>query len=371
MPDFHVPKMSHHRASGQAIVRLNGRDFYLGPWKSKAATIEYDRLVAEWLANGRKPHEGQAEGLTITELVAAFWTHAENYYRNQDSESTSELSCYREALTPLRRLYGHTQAAEFGPLALKAVRQAMIDANLCRTNINHRIGRIKRVFKWGTENELVPPEVFHGLQAVSGLKAGRSDARESVPVKPVPDERVAEVLPLVSRQVAAMIRLQQLAGIRSGEVVILRGIDIDMSGKLWVYRPPRHKTQYLGHDRIVFFGPRAQEILKQFLKPDVNAYLFSPVDAERERREKLHQERKTPLSCGNSPGTNVKPEPRKKPRGRYGVGSYGRAIKYACQRLYPLPERFERRRLRLPDLIGNGVGTYLSRDHAISKIIMA
>jgi hypothetical protein len=27
--------------------------------------------------------------------------------------------------------------------------------------------------------------------------------------------------------------------------------------------------------------------------------------------------------------------------------------------------------LRLPDLIGNGVGTYLGRDHAISKIIMA
>ncbi|MGA2501423.1 MAG: recombinase XerD, partial [Tepidisphaeraceae bacterium] len=184
--------------------------------------------------SGRKPHEGQAEGLTITELVAAFWTHAENYYRNQDSETTSELSCYREALMPLRRLYGHTQAAEFGPLALKAVRQAMIDANLCRTNINHRIGRIKRVFKWGTENELVPPEVFHGLQAVSGLKAGRSDARESVPVKPVRDERVAEVLPLVSRQVAAMIRLQQLAGIRSGEVVILRGVDIDMSGTLWI-----------------------------------------------------------------------------------------------------------------------------------------
>ncbi|MFI5378365.1 MAG: tyrosine-type recombinase/integrase [Tepidisphaerales bacterium] len=225
------------------------------------------------------------------------------------------------------------------------MRQAMIDADLCRTNINHRIGRIKRVFKWGTENELVPPEVFHGLQAVSGLKAGRSDARESVPVRPVPDERVAEVLPLVSRHVAAMIRLQQLAGIRSGEVVILRGIDIDMSGKLWVYRPPRHKTRYLGHDRIVFFGPRAQEMLKQFFKPDVNAYLFSPVDAETERQAKRHQQRKTPLNCGNSPGTNVQQKPRKKPRGRYGVGSYARAIKYACERLYPLPERFQRRRL--------------------------
>ena len=49
-----VPKMTRHRASGQAVVRLNYRDHYLGPWGSRAARVAYDRLIAEWLAAGRQ-----------------------------------------------------------------------------------------------------------------------------------------------------------------------------------------------------------------------------------------------------------------------------------------------------------------------------
>ena len=45
-----VPKYRLHRASGQAVVTIQGRDFYLGPWKSKASRVEYDRLIGEWLA---------------------------------------------------------------------------------------------------------------------------------------------------------------------------------------------------------------------------------------------------------------------------------------------------------------------------------
>jgi integrase len=119
---------------------------------------------------------------------------------------------------------------QIGPLALKAVRQTMIDHDLCRRHINQRINRIRRVFKWGVENEIVPPGVLHALQAVAPLKKGRTTARESEPVKPVPDEHVDAVLPLVSRQVAAMIQLQRLAGMRPGEVVILRPGDVDRSG---------------------------------------------------------------------------------------------------------------------------------------------
>jgi integrase len=337
MPDVRIPKMSHHKASGQAVVRLNGKDYYLGPWNTRIAQVEYDRRVSEWLVLGRQPSSGPNEGPTVTELIAAFWDHAEAYYVDHEGKPTTEILCFRDALKPLRRLYGHTAAAQFGPLALKAIRQAMIDANLCRSNINRRIGRIKRVFKWATENELVPASVFHGLQAVSGLKAGRCGVRESEPVKPAPDHLVQMVLPIVSRQVSAMIQLQLLTGMRPGEVVIMRGIDIDMSGKVWIYRPEKHKTLYLGHERMIFLGPKAQAILKEFLKPDLRAYLFSPVDAESERRRAVHIARKTPLSCGNKPGSNVKSKPAKKPTLRYSVCSYARAIKYACQRAFPLP----------------------------------
>jgi len=48
------PKYTKHKASGQAVVRINGRDYYLGPHGSKVSVAEYDRLIAEWLANGRR-----------------------------------------------------------------------------------------------------------------------------------------------------------------------------------------------------------------------------------------------------------------------------------------------------------------------------
>ena len=47
-----LPKYRLHRASGQAVVAFNGRDFYLGPHATKTSKIEYDRLIGEWLAHG-------------------------------------------------------------------------------------------------------------------------------------------------------------------------------------------------------------------------------------------------------------------------------------------------------------------------------
>jgi hypothetical protein len=43
------------KGSGQAVVTLDGRDFYLGPSGSVASRAEYDRLIGEWMANGRAP----------------------------------------------------------------------------------------------------------------------------------------------------------------------------------------------------------------------------------------------------------------------------------------------------------------------------
>ncbi len=77
-------------------------------------------------------------------------------------------------MRPLKSLYGKLRVAEFSPLKLKAVRQKMIEADLCRNEVNKRIGRIKRMFKWGVENEVVEPSVFHGLQA--GGRHHRDDA---------------------------------------------------------------------------------------------------------------------------------------------------------------------------------------------------
>src|SRR5690348_13226517 len=77
-----IPKMTHHKASGRAVVRLAGKDRYLGPWGSRAASHEYDRLVAEWLAGGRQ----NPDGITVSQMIAAFWDHACGYYRHANGK---------------------------------------------------------------------------------------------------------------------------------------------------------------------------------------------------------------------------------------------------------------------------------------------
>jgi hypothetical protein len=50
MPKFRtdsIPKYSKHKASGQAVVKLNGKTVYLGPHNSKVSRIEYAPEVSE------------------------------------------------------------------------------------------------------------------------------------------------------------------------------------------------------------------------------------------------------------------------------------------------------------------------------------
>ena len=173
--------------------------------------------------------------ISINEMLLAYWQFAETYYC-KDGEPTKELECMKEAIWPLRQLYGTTQAVDFGPQSLKAVRQHMIgEQGLCRNVANRRIGRIKRVFKWAVAEELVPPSTYHGLQALAGLRFGRTEARETEPVKPVDDQHVDAVLPFVTPHVSAMIQVQRLTGMRPDDVVSMRPCDIDQSGEVWIY----------------------------------------------------------------------------------------------------------------------------------------
>ena len=48
----HHPKLRHHKPTGQALVELCGRRFYLGRYGKPETEERYHRLVAEWLATG-------------------------------------------------------------------------------------------------------------------------------------------------------------------------------------------------------------------------------------------------------------------------------------------------------------------------------
>jgi integrase len=106
----------------------------------------------------------------------------------------------------------------------------MIAAGWSRKLINQRVGRVRRAFKFGVENELVPAAVLHALAAVPGLQAGRTAARETAPVEPADDAVVDATQPFLRPAVRAMVWVQRLTGMRPGEVCQLRAADHDTGG---------------------------------------------------------------------------------------------------------------------------------------------
>lgn len=311
----------------------------LRPIGARFATCDYNTAVevAKSILQKHLFESGQkAQGdiLNVATLVRAYMDYANGYYVDFEGNPTSEPINIKYTLKPLVELFANLPIEEFGPLRLKEVRQKMIEHGLCRKLINRRVCITKRMFKWAVSEQIVSAMVLHALQSVAGLRRGRSKAKESKRVLPVDEKSVYMVLPYTTKVVAAMIELQLLTGMRPGEVVIMRPCDIDQTGNIWHYYPYKYKTQHLEDPnlkRVISIGPRGQEILRPFLLRREDAYCFTPEESENDRRLKQLKLRKTPLSCGNKPGSNKKDAPSRKPGQAYNSKSYGKAIRYAIK----------------------------------------
>lgn len=337
----------------RAVTTLNDsvtgqrRTIYLGLYGSPESREKYARLLAQWETCGRRlPGAGDSRitltisGPTITQLCHAFWVAIQGQYSHQ------QASHFKACIRLLKGFYGEMPVKDFGPKALRLLRNQMICGGdgrrlWTRNYINRQIGLLRQIFRWGVSHEMIPVSILETLRTVEPLKRGRSDAIETEPIRPVSENLLVATFTHLNRQVRAVVELQILTGARPAELLVLRPCDL-LTGEhadVWIVRLDHHKTAYRGRDRTIYLGPQAQAIIRPFLaNRPTTAYLFSPVEAEQERREALHKARKTPLSYGNRPGTNKSESPKRPPRDRYDTASYRRAIQYACDRAFPQPD---------------------------------
>src|SRR5262245_24629374 len=101
-----IPSYRRHRASGQAVVTLNGVDHYLGPWNTAQSRAEYDRVTSEWLVRGRRlPDEaGPADDLLVKQLILGYHSHLVATLPIVDDK-------HRLALRAVREMYGETKVS--------------------------------------------------------------------------------------------------------------------------------------------------------------------------------------------------------------------------------------------------------------------
>ena len=281
-----IPSYLLHKISGQARVRIAGKDHLLGPFGSEESRVRYGELIAKFasgvpidpLARGSnrgtfRGTDNDDPGPSIAELIVAFLSHAETHYV-KNGQPTSEQSCIRSAVRPLRELYGLTPAKDFGPLALKAVRSKLVESGVCRTTVNGAIGRIRHVFRFAVANEMIAVEVLTRLEAVEPLLAGRTEAHDNSPRHALDQADIDAVRERVSPLVADLISLQLFTGSRSSELLMLTTSMIDRTGEVWFSKLADHKCRHHGQSRTLHFGPKSKVILAKYLAADPDKPLF-------------------------------------------------------------------------------------------------
>jgi integrase len=323
------PGYCHHKPTGQAYVRFNGKTVYLGPYGSPESKERYDRLKAEWLLNRHTAAFNPCStGPTMADVALAYLAHAETYYA-----LSTEYVNLKLAIRPVSKLYATLPAKEFGTVQFRSVREWWLsDPSRSRQYVNKQMKRLVRIIKWAVANGMMPTENYVGIKCVDPLKRGRTEAIESEPIKPVGQFLVDATIENLTPVLAAMVRFQQLVGCRPGELVRITPSMVDRSGDVWTISLKEHKTAYRGKSRTLYLGPKAQAILKPYLLRGADDPCFSPQESESQRLAVRHENRRTSMSCGNRPGVSKTRNPKRSPSRQYTTGSYARAIKYACQR---------------------------------------
>lgn len=333
-----TPSYLHHKSSGKAFVRIEGKNIYLGFFGTKESKAEYDRVISEWLANGRQlPQlENHARSVTIDGLCEAYLDFAEGYYR-KNGELTDEIYKVVASIRLLHEHCGMLPASDFTRQSLLAIQQKASTTGWKRRTVNERIQTIKRIFKWAANRGFITAAVYQELTLLEGLKKDRCPCPESIPVPPVSMDVVHKTLEHCPPIIADMAMLQYLAGMRPGEVCDLRACDIDISGDVWEFDYKSHKTRHHGHTRPIWFGERAQRILTPYLmdaEEHPDRYLFSPKETvqwmameKRRKRKSKVQPSQVKRSQDRKMRTGKNP-----PGEKYREDSYRNALQRAAKK---------------------------------------
>ena len=360
MPKLKKQDPKNCRDRNQAFSWYNGKRIYHGVWGSPEAKKNYRRFCTALDESPGLPlrMDGKRRGCAlISELADGFLNGIES------QKDKSHVTHFKLAIGYLVDIYGDLPADEFSPKKLKVCRSQMTKTGtLCRRMVNDYTGRIKHIFAWGVEEELVEAKVYDAIRVVKALPKGAPGTFDHPEREDVPEWVIALTLPFLAPVVAAMVVVQYLTGMRPSEVFKMRVGDIDQSKKngLWYYVPESHKTEEHVGKKPIPLGKPEQDLIAPYLvgkKPD--EAVFSPRTAIRERAAQARARRKSPLT----PSQQARVE-RQNVGEFYDKDSYRRAVEYGIA-------KGNRHEVKIPHwtpyLLRNSAATAIELEHGLDK----
>jgi integrase len=333
---LHLPSYRLHAPSGRGVIQYKplfgpNPKYLTGAYGSPESLDDYARKlarVAKHKIAGKAPQLKRTKErlgtMTMRRFLGLYFIWAEKHHGQG-----RELSHLKRCARPLRQKFGEQEVRSIGPVRLKKVRREMVRLGWSRKHINAQLIRLRSIFTWGVENELLHPNQLRALQTVRGLRKGKTTAPEREPVGPVVWSEAQQLLPHVRPVLAAMVEIQYLTGMRSAELTAMCIAEIEFRADVWIYRPVKHKTAYAGKNKIICLGPRSQELLIPYLQVPLEQYLFSPRIAERERMDARRAAAKA-KPYGKRAQSRFNPY---RFRERYFTDSYYQALGYGFDRM--------------------------------------
>lgn len=201
------------------------------------------------------------------------------------------------------------------------------------SSCNKFLGAVRRLLKFAESKGLADLKYVSQVRAVQGVRRGDTRAPRLVTACSEADLQLA--IPKLRGPLAAMVQLQWLLGMRSGEICRLRPLDVHLAGPVdfqdgsrwdrpgfWLIVYHEHKTDASGDPARWQVGPQAQAVLAPFLDRPPVSFCFSP-------RETVEALRVAQRATRKGQGS------RKRVVGRtfaecYDSGTYRQALRRAC-----------------------------------------